>query len=278
MARERTRNHGTTLEHLAPVSAHNLATAAAWERNAATRARQIDSGRDLSRDFAIVPGMLEAIGAHQYNNVLDVGTGDGDFLNRLRDRHAGRRFVGIDVSEKMVELAQSRYRDASTQFFVLEGEQAAEFFGQEAFDLVTANMVFNTAPDLEGVIDSVSQVLTKRGVFVFSLVHPRFFHLMEPLKRHLPSDFDASRETQLMVPFTISLDRRPLPAPILFFHRPLSTYLRLLQKSRFAVVDFIEPLPSPDLETKYLDNWKPGGDGAMLPRFLVVKAEKAFSS
>jgi SAM-dependent methyltransferase len=258
----------TLVEAEPSISPHNRPTAEVWDKNAEARARQIDSGKDLSRHFVIIPAMLEALGSRAYVAALDIGTGDGEFLDHLRRAQVSRRFVGIDVSEKMIDLARSRYANRSTRFLLLEAERAAEYFGPECFDLVTANMVLNTAPDHLGVIRGASRVLTRGGVFVLSVVHPRFFHLMEPLSRYVPAGFDASEEARIRFPLTIALDPAPLPCPILFFHRPVSTYLRALRDCGLMVLDFIEPLPPAGLKPEYMARWQ-------LPRFLIIKAEKA---
>lgn len=252
------------------ISRANFRVADQWSKNAKARAHQIKSGKDLSREHIIVPTMLEAIGPKNYERVLDIGTGDGDFLARLKLANVANRYIGIDVSEKMIDIAHSEHSDILTDFFILEGERALEIFGQESFDLVTANMVLNTAPNLDGIIASAAKVLIPNGLFVFSILHPRFFHLQAPMQNYLPADFDYSKESAFETPFTITLDQKPLPSNIMYYHRPLTSFLYTLAQYHLTVVDLIEPIPPKDLDPQYLITWK-------MPRFLVFKTQKDIS-
>jgi SAM-dependent methyltransferase len=253
------------------LSADNQLIAHQWDANARARALQIESGKDLSRDQVIVPAMIDALTTSRHERLLDIGAGDGEFIGRLRKRSVARSYVGIDISGEMVRLARSRFAKQSTNFLVLEAEQAADFFGPASFDVVTANMVFNTAPRLRAICESVSRVLVEDGLFLSSLMHPAFFHLLPPLASRLPKDFDCSRESNFKLPFTISLDPRPLPSEITYFHRPVSAYLRTLSEEGFVLEDFFEPLPPPNLDRAYLANWR-------WPRFLIFRARRASMS
>jgi len=243
----------------------NREVAAQWNSNAQARRGQIRSGKDLSREFVIVPAMLEMLKPGGFQRLLDMGTGDGEFAGTVRDAGLAREIVGIDISEQMIELAQRDYQGAGCRFQVLEAEQAAREFGPGSFEAVTANMVFNTAPDLEGIVASAGEVLRPGGCFVFSLFHPAFFHATRTFQGAVPEGFDLSREGSFEMRFTISLDPEPLPSAIRFYHRPVAAYLKALQENGFAVADFLEPYPPEGLEVEYLDGWR-------APRFLIMNA------
>jgi ubiquinone/menaquinone biosynthesis C-methylase UbiE len=250
-----------------PVSPQNRTVAAEWDKNAVGRSTQISSGIDFSRDSVIVPAMIRALSSGPFKSLLDIGCGDGQFISRIRDLHIARHFLGIDVSSQMVRLAQSRFTNELTSFRVLEAEQAADSLGRESFEAVTANMMLSTAPDLGGVIKSVSRVLQNRGYFVFSIPHPEFFHLQEPLNRYLPENFDPANECSFDLPFTISMDPNPLPSLITYYHRPIAAYLGALANCELILRDFLQPMPPLDLDPAYLSKWR-------MPRFLICKAIK----
>jgi 2-polyprenyl-3-methyl-5-hydroxy-6-metoxy-1,4-benzoquinol methylase len=250
-----------------PISPGNRVTATEWDKNAEARARQIRSGRDLSRDLVIVPAMLKALTGPRVGRLLDIGCGEGEFTARLRSADVAREILGIDISERMIEIAMNRHSDSQTCFRLLEAERAAGELGAGSFHAVTANMVLNTAPNLNGVVAGVRDALKPGGHFVFSILHPTFFHRTEAFRRLIPADFDPDREAQFVRPFTISLDPDPLPSEIHFYHRPIGTYLKVLTANLLCVTDLLEPWPPGDAEPAYLATWS-------CPRFLIVRARR----
>lgn len=245
----------------------NSQIAEEWDKNAEARHNQIKSGKDLSRDQVIIPAMIATLEGTGQGRLLDIGTGDGEFVSRLQQAGIAATYVGIDISPNMVKLARSQCSGSTAEFLVLEAERSAKHFGKESFDIATANMVFNTAPNIESVIRGVSDALKPGGVFVFSMIHPTFFYLQMPWAKFLPRGFDVRKPTRMRFTFTISLDLRPLPSPVTLFHRPISTYLELLAENGLSVTNFVEPLPDAKLDVAYLRNWK-------LPRFLIMKTRK----
>jgi SAM-dependent methyltransferase len=76
--------------------------------------------------------------------VLDLGMGTGAFLAKLRDHAAYLRPYGIDVSEKMIDIARTRIPG-----LVAAVDDAANLDGQfehESFDLVSTHFVTGFVP------------------------------------------------------------------------------------------------------------------------------------
>jgi demethylmenaquinone methyltransferase/2-methoxy-6-polyprenyl-1,4-benzoquinol methylase len=93
---------------------------------------------------------------------LDLATGTGDIAFRLAA--AGYRVVGLDVTQRMIELARakaSRARNAGPQFFV--GDMLALPFADRSFDVVTAGYGLRNVPDLRAAIDEIHRVLKDGG-------------------------------------------------------------------------------------------------------------------
>lgn len=51
------------------------------------------------------PTVLKAIGTLSQDTILDIGCGDGNWTRKLRNLTTGEVF-GVDLSEKMIEIAQ----------------------------------------------------------------------------------------------------------------------------------------------------------------------------
>src|SRR5271170_5368361 len=80
--------------------------------------------------------LAQAVGA-DCRSVLDVGCGFGDYLAYLVRRNFGGEYVGIDISDAMVERARKLHPHSE----ILHGNFLfAEF--SRSFDVVTANGIF----------------------------------------------------------------------------------------------------------------------------------------
>ncbi|TDD69843.1 class I SAM-dependent methyltransferase [Jiangella aurantiaca] len=78
-------------------------------------------------------------------DVLDVGCGTGSLALLLAE--AGHRVTGVDLSPRMVELAQAKFAAAGQRGRFLVGDAVAPPTGDERFDVVLARHVVWTLPD-----------------------------------------------------------------------------------------------------------------------------------
>jgi SAM-dependent methyltransferase len=81
-----------------------------WDDNAAAWAREVGQGHDFARDLLNNPAFLALIGDLRGRQVLDAGCGDG-YNTRILAR-AGAHMSGVDLSARMIELAQEEERRA----------------------------------------------------------------------------------------------------------------------------------------------------------------------
>jgi len=101
---------------------------------------------------------------------LDLATGTGDIAFRLAD--AGARVSGVDVTQRMIELARQKTasrvsRSHSVPTFLV-GDMIGLPFADESFDIATAGYGLRNVPDLRAAIDEIHRVL-KRGGTALSL-------------------------------------------------------------------------------------------------------------
>src|SRR5713101_3177792 len=87
-----------------------------WDRLAAVRAKQIETGVDLSYNLILAPTMLSLIRGANLSSVLDVGCGSGDLTHRLASMSG--LVLGIDISEVSVKISRERWRDSRNLRFV----------------------------------------------------------------------------------------------------------------------------------------------------------------
>ena len=104
--------------------------------------------------------------------VLDLATGTGDLAFAAAAR--GARVVGLDITQRMIELARRKSEPASPKLAGAEGErrQALHFlvgdmlalpFPAASFDIVTTGYGLRNVPDLPQAIEEIRRVLAPGG-------------------------------------------------------------------------------------------------------------------
>jgi demethylmenaquinone methyltransferase/2-methoxy-6-polyprenyl-1,4-benzoquinol methylase len=104
--------------------------------------------------------LVDLLGPVHGDRVLDLATGTGDIAFALAE--AGADVVGLDVTERMIELAHAkRHGRFSIQFVV--GDMLALPFPDSSFDAVTVGYGLRNVPDLSAAIDEISRVVRPGG-------------------------------------------------------------------------------------------------------------------
>lgn len=242
----------------------NTEIAKEWDANARVRHGQITSGLDISYNKVLIPAISERVGDIRGLSGIDVGCGTGVLTRVLASQ--GARMVGVDLSRRMIEIANAERRDSMVTYHVGPFESVSRTLPQHAFDFAVANMSFNCILDLEAVMTGIAGVLKPRGWIVFTVAHPFFWQLHREWED--PNMFQYGVEHSLKVHFVISLDPKGLPSETTYFHRPLSRYCSLLERAGFAIRSVDEPMPTAEVEKLYPARWR-------FPRFLLFRCELA---
>ena len=112
-----------------------------------------------------------AVESHPALSVLDLGCGPGTDLAWFAERYPGRRYAGIDVSPRMVELARAKLASRAVRVERGCAEDVPRVFPGERFDLVYSFFgPLNTEPDLNGAVGALAQAVAPGGVLVLTFV------------------------------------------------------------------------------------------------------------
>ena len=147
--------------------------AANWNRNADLWAAEIRAGHDVCREYYNNPAFLEFIGDLSGRRVLDAGCGEG-YNTRILARR-GARISGVDISERMIELARDEERRAPLGISYNVASYA-DLAGIEndTFDAVISFMALMDGPDFPAAMRELFGVLRRGGALCFSITHPCF--------------------------------------------------------------------------------------------------------
>jgi len=218
-----------------------------WDDAAQSWLDFVRKGKDFHRDGLNNPATFELIGNVKGQVVLDVACGEG-YNTRILTRQDAE-VVGIDFSEKMVELArkEEEMERLGICYLVMDATDLHEFSGNK-FDLVTCFMSLQDIRDYRRAISEIARVLKNRGRFVFSIPHPCFENMIVSGKRTSASERYFG-ETEYVLPW--DMERLTKPFKTTTFHRTLTDYVDALFRSRLFVSRLVEPKPTLEGLLKY---------------------------
>jgi SAM-dependent methyltransferase len=238
-----------------------------------------EGGSEHHRRLA-VPAVLRLLNARPDEAILDIGCGQGVLAPAIRD--AGARYVGVDASPRLIDLAKRHHPSAGT-FLVADARRllaVPELQGSH-FDAVVFLLSLQDMDPLEPVIASAAALLREGGRAVLLLTHPAF-----RIPRQSGWGWDDGRKLMYR-----RIDRylTPLPVPLKAlpgkdsrattrsFHRPLQSYVNALGASQL-LTDHIEELPGYKLSSSSHSPKAEETARTEIPLFLALRAIKVAES
>jgi ubiquinone/menaquinone biosynthesis C-methylase UbiE len=119
-------------------------------------------------------------------NILDVGCGSGSFCELTFKK--GMQVTGIDISDKFIEEASERIKDAS--FFVGNMEKLP--FENDAFNIVCGFNSFQYTNDLTVALHEAYRVLKTNGKIIILIWGPKQTCEIATFLKSVKSQFPAS--------------------------------------------------------------------------------------
>jgi ubiquinone/menaquinone biosynthesis C-methylase UbiE len=236
-----------------------------WDKVAEQYDRLIGDSGDFNHKTYINPIVLSILGSVRNKNILDLACGQGYFSKILNKK--GANVVGIDISEKLIEIAREKFGSLGVEFLVRDAAHMEGISGGQ-FDAVICNMSFHDIKHVSETIDEIARVVRIGGKLVFSIPHP-WTHMAKTIKEG--DDYYLRLEkyrTELEVPNALYEDEG-----IVSYHRPLEYYVGKLTEYKFEITDFVEISREHDQGEKITDkaflNHK-----KEFPSFLVMGAVK----
>jgi SAM-dependent methyltransferase len=199
--------------------------------------------------------------------VLDLGCGFGEHCMEYIRRGADR-VVGVDISEKMLEVAKEENSDLKITYLNMAMEDIGAI--DEKFDVVISSLAMHYVEDFGGVVRNIYEKLTEGGVFIYSQESPmstcysggsRWTTDEDGVKIHLNLS-NYGREAEYSSEWFVDDVKR--------YHRMFSTIVNTLADAGFTIEKMIEPLPDDELLAKYPDYY----DLFHRPDFLIVRVKK----
>jgi ubiquinone/menaquinone biosynthesis C-methylase UbiE len=174
------------------------------------------------------PAMLSFLGDVSGMRVLDIGCGAGQLSYELIRRNA--EVTGIDVSARMIELAQKRLGN-EIDLRVHDLSKPLPF-DDSSFDIVVASLVMHYLEHWAPALNEVRRVLTPKGTMAFSTHHPTM-----DWKLHSPENyFTKKQSTKVWV-------KGGKPFEVTNWRRPLAEISREVSEAGLVISRIDEPMP-----------------------------------
>ncbi len=236
-----------------------------WDRVAESYDKLVDETGDFNHKTYINPVILEIIGNFKNKQVLDVGCGQGYFCKILANK--GARVTGIDISKKLIDIANERFDHPNIEFLVKDASDM-EGIKKNQFETVLCNMSFHDIEDIDKTIDEIARVIQISGKLIFSIPHP-WTHLGKTLKKGREYQLLLKNyKTQLEVPNKLYGDKG-----IVSYHRPLQYYIEKLTEHSFEITNFVE-ISKEHSKGKKINDKNYLRFKQEFPSFLVIGATK----
>jgi SAM-dependent methyltransferase len=224
--------------------------AAIWEAKAGFWAEYMGpAGNEFHREV-ITPAELRLLALQPGERVLDLACGAGVLSRTLAK--LGANVVGCDVSPTFVEHARRAAEaegGANVSFRLADATDEAQLLALGGpFDAAVCAMAIMDIPAIEPLLRAVFALLRPGGRFVFSVMHPAFFHTRARLVEEQFDDGDGVRVERairvtayLDVPVEKGTGVTGEPEPHYYFHRPLGRLLTACFAAGFVLDGMEEP-------------------------------------
>ncbi len=111
--------------------------------------------------------MKRVYGATRRHRVLELGSGNGDLSLDLRRMEFADEFVGLDISEIGVQMANRKAEEAGySNVKFLQADLNRIVLEPRSCDTIVVQMTLHHIENLEGVFEQVAQALTPGGIFL----------------------------------------------------------------------------------------------------------------
>ncbi|MDY4611723.1 MAG: methyltransferase domain-containing protein [Sphaerochaetaceae bacterium] len=202
--------------------------------------------------------------------VLDLGCGFGDACETYL-RLGAAAVVGIDISEKMLEVALLQDSSRRIEYHRMDMLSIAGM--GRRFDIITSSLAVHYIENFSTLTDAVGQCLNPGGIFLFSQEHPL---TTAPLHGVRFLDDESGCSTA----YLLADYGRPGFRSVEWFidgvekyHRTFSEIIDALIAAGFSVEAMAEPLPDDATLKKCPRMYRE----FIKPSFLIVRARKLSS-
>ncbi len=210
--------------------------------------------------FALAPDL-------RGKRVLDMGCGYGENCREFARRGAAE-VLGIDISEKMLAVAEAENDCANVRFQRHSMSDLAQLEG--TFDVIFSSLAMHYIEDFPALARAAADHLTAGGYLIFSQEHPLTTAVLDGT--YWEKDADGNVLHYRLTGYGIPGERQVhwFVDGVRKYHRTFSDLINALTAAGFVIEAASEPLPSEEI----IRNHPRYRNDLHKPDFLLIKARK----
>lgn len=227
--------------------------------------------KNIQREYSLVPSFFRYLGNLKNRKVLDLACGEG-FFSRLIKKRGALEVVGIDKSQKMLNLAKEE-ENKNPLGIKYKKYDARKLPKLENFDLISAAFLLcyaKTKLELLAMCKNIYKNLKESGKFVTLNNNP-----FNPLQLHKKYDFTITSKKPLNEgnPLTVTLFVNNLETcSFRNYFWKWETYERALKVTGFKKIKWHNAIISPVAIKKFGNKfWE---DYRKQPGIIIIEATK----
>lgn len=201
------------------------------------------------------PAMLKLLPCVAGQTVLDAGCASGWYSEWLAGK--GATVTGIDITPRMIELAQARLGDTA-KIIRADLAEPLDFLATSSFDIVVSSLTLHYVESWDIAFAEFHRILRDSGRLIFSVLHP-----FNPAFAK-QDDYFSMRPVEIQ--WSSCLDP---PVTVTVYKRSLSDMVAALQTAGFRISDMVEPQPTEECRAEFNDIYT---NLMKRPRFICVAA------
>ena len=199
--------------------------------------------------------------------VLDLGCGYGENCREF-SRLGAEKVVGIDISEKMLEVATKENTCENVTFQQMSMSDLSAVEGK--FDVVLSSLALHYIQNFDKLLHEIHGLLNTGGLLIFSQEHP----LTTALKKenYWSRDENGNILHYNLTDYSLPGERKTrwIVDDVIKYHRSFSSIFNSLINAGFIVEEVLEPILDETIMEKHPSYRK----YYHKPDFLLIRARK----
>lgn len=220
------------------------------------------------------PAMYKLLPAIKNKRVISLGCGSGEDSEYLRT--LGAQSIGIDISEKLIDIAKLNHPQCD--FRVMDMEKLD--FPDASFDFAYSSLAIHYIENWTKTFKEVYRILKPSSYFLFSCSHPLRSSMtaseneMENVRQLAIIKNKTTKDVTIIGNY---LDRNKLDTKIregtrvTTWHKSIGEIVHEIKEAGFLIENFVEPRPLSEMESISPNDFKRLNK---IPEFMIFKLVK----
>jgi len=229
--------------------------------------RNIRKNRGNANILIEKPALFSLLPDLRNKTILDLGCGYGENCGEFIALGA-KKVTGIDISEKMLEVAQIENSDRKIEYRNISMENIHQL--QDTFDVVISSLAIHYVRDFATLAKNAYNLLRNSGVFIFSQENP--LNTCFTAGNRWTTNADGNAVYANISNYSVDGERKSkwYIDDVQKYHRTFSSIINALINAGFIIERLLEPVPTEEVMKSYPEYKK----DIHKPDFLLVRAKK----